>query len=280
MSYLATVINGMIASPGDVQIERNIAREVMHEWNSVNADVRKMIIHPIGWETDSAPSMGGPAQDIINGQILNESDLLIAIFWTRIGTPTARAVSGTVEEIEEHVAAGKLAMLYFSSAPVHPDSVDKEQYERLKEFKYICKTKGLYETYESNGEFREKFSRQLSMHLNKHPYFTSIVTNYDLGSGNTSAIPDVPAMAGESKTLLKEASQDSHGLIYKLAFIGGYQIQTNGKQFVEPGNARSRAAWDAAIMELVNCGYIEERGYKGETFAVTMLGYKVADLIG
>jgi hypothetical protein len=39
---------------------------------------------------------------------------LIGVFWTRVGTPTGIAESGTLEEIERVAAEGKLVMLYFS----------------------------------------------------------------------------------------------------------------------------------------------------------------------
>jgi hypothetical protein len=38
------------------------------------------------------------------------------MFWTKLGTATGVAASGTVEEIDRFVAAGKPAMLYFSPA--------------------------------------------------------------------------------------------------------------------------------------------------------------------
>src|SRR5438552_9179076 len=124
MAYDAKVYNVMIASPGDVELERSIVREVVSDWNAANSAARAMVLQPVGWETHSAPAMGDRPQSIINKQVLQKSDLLIAMFWTRLGTPTGAAPSGTVEEIEEHVKAGKPAMIYFSSAPVRPDSVD------------------------------------------------------------------------------------------------------------------------------------------------------------
>ena len=62
------------------------------------------MLEPVGWETHSVPELGDRPQAIINRQILRESDLLIAVFWTRIGTATGAHPSGTVEEIEEHLA--------------------------------------------------------------------------------------------------------------------------------------------------------------------------------
>jgi len=100
--------------------------------------------------------MGDRPQAIINKQVLKDCDILIAIFWTRLGSPTGVAASGTVEEIEEHIAAGKPAMIYFSSAPVVADSIDPDQYAALKAFKAECQRRGLIEFYDSLADFREK----------------------------------------------------------------------------------------------------------------------------
>ena len=37
MAYTATVIPVMIASPGDVAEERQVIREMIHEWNDINS---------------------------------------------------------------------------------------------------------------------------------------------------------------------------------------------------------------------------------------------------
>jgi len=118
VSYSPTVFEVMIASPSDVPQERLIAREVITEWNTIHAKDRQTVLMPIGWETHSTPGTGDRRQAIINGQLLKDADLLVAVFWTRLGSPTGVARSGTVEEIEEHLRAGKPAMIYFSSAPV------------------------------------------------------------------------------------------------------------------------------------------------------------------
>src|SRR5258708_4201917 len=139
MSYIAQVLKIMIASPGDVAAERNVIRDVVHDWNATHSEERAQVLLPIGWETHSAPEMGDRPQEIINRQLLRGCDLLIAVFWTRIGSPTGKADSGTVEEIEEHIAAGKPAMVYFSGAPVHLESVQAEQYAALKQFRESCR---------------------------------------------------------------------------------------------------------------------------------------------
>jgi hypothetical protein len=198
-----------------------------------------------------------------------------------LGTPTGDYASGTVEEIEEHTKAGKPAMLYFSDAPVHPDSVDAEQYDKLKKFKEACRSKGLFDTYSDLNEFRTKFYRQLQITLNTHEYFKRHTVKSDDTQPEIaeSRLPEIPRLCREAQVLLKEASQDPHGSIMAFSTMGGYFVQTNDKQMVEDSNPRNRAIWEAAIQELEDADLIKARGHKREVFAVTRKGYDVAELL-
>jgi hypothetical protein len=134
MAYKATVLSVMIASPGDVTEERNLIRDIIHEWNDINSKATECVLLPVGWETHSAPDLGRRAQEIINKSV-EHCDLLVGVFWTRLGTPTGDFESGTVEEIKRHISEGKPAMVYFSTAPVAPQSLDPNQYAALGEFR-------------------------------------------------------------------------------------------------------------------------------------------------
>src|SRR5260370_34110072 len=148
MSYRAKVIQIMIASPSDVGAERQVIRNVIQEWNYAHSEDKSVVLMPVGWESHSAPAMGERPQAIINKQVLANCDLLIAVFWTRLGTPTGKAGSGTVEEIEEHLKARKPAMIYFSMAPALPENVDQKQYLALQKFKRQLHARGLYVEFE------------------------------------------------------------------------------------------------------------------------------------
>ena len=263
--------------PGDVAPERTIIREVVHEWNVIHSEDRGVVLLPVGWESHSSPAMGERPQAIINKQVLANSDLLIAAFWTRLGSPTGKAASGTVEEIEEHLSAGKPAMIYFSSAPVRPDSVDEKQYKALCKFKDECFQKGLVEAYESISEFREKLTRQLAQ---------TVLRSFPVAEGEdqpdlTTAppTPPAPALSEEALQLLLEASQDNDGTVMKLWSTAGLTVQTNGKNLVEDQDPRSQARWESAVKQLASEELIQDRGDKGEVFAMTEEGYKVADLL-
>jgi hypothetical protein len=274
MSYKATVLKVMIASPGDVEKERRIARDVILEWNSINSEDRSIVLMPVGWETHSSPSMNARAQEVINKQVLADCDLLIAILWTRIGTPTGKSISGTVDEINEHIQAGKPAMIYFSSAPAILDSVDSEQYSALEEFREDLKDRGLIERYESLSEFRAKLARQLAQtvirqftHLTEEPTIEGAAISY----------PTSPSISEDARELLISAVQEGNGTILSIRSVAGLSVETGGRQFVEEGNARSEARWLKAIEDLEQLDFIRDRGYKGEFFEVTADGYGAAD---
>jgi hypothetical protein len=76
MPYQATVHNVFIASPSDVRPEREIARQVIYEWNAAHAESEKAVLQPIGWETHSYPEMGERPQEIINRLVI-KSEILV-----------------------------------------------------------------------------------------------------------------------------------------------------------------------------------------------------------
>ncbi len=168
MSYKAKVLEVLIASPSDVVQERKIIQEIIHSWNSINSKELEVVLLPVMWETHSTPEMGDRPQAIINEQIVTSCDILVGAFWTRIGTHTGIAESGTIEEIQQFIDKKRPTMLYFSSAPVVMDSVDLEQYNKLLIFKKKCLGEGIVEQYSSISEFREKLSNHLTRVVRKY----------------------------------------------------------------------------------------------------------------
>jgi hypothetical protein len=163
MAYEGRVYRILIASPSDVEDEREIAVRVIQEWNDLYSYSRKVVLLPLRWETHTAPEYGSRPQEVINRAIVDHCDLLVGIFWTRLGSPTGAAESGTLEEIERVGKAGKPVMLYFSRVPIDPERIDVSQSEKLREFKTKTYPKGLVETFKSAIEFRDKFAKQLEL---------------------------------------------------------------------------------------------------------------------
>lgn len=278
MSFVANVLKVFIASPSDVPKERAIVRTVLNRWNEINSERYNIVLYPVGWDSHSSPEIGDHPQKIINKRILKDSDLLIGVFWTRFGTPTEEYGSGTEEEIEEHIKTGKPTMLYFSTQPVVPDSLDSDQYEKVKEFKEKCKSRGIYEEYSTMEEFQKKLSEHIQMKINQDS-FVKVEETFAVEDFQSQELSIKNNLSEEAIALLKEGAQDPNGYILSISSLNGKIIQTNGKRMNTDNSARSRANWESAVEELEKNSLIESTSYKRETFKLTKQGYEVADLL-
>jgi hypothetical protein len=157
----STRVNIVIASPSDVQQVREAVPGVFDRWNENNHDA---FLHPKMWEIVAVPELGDHPQHLITPRLLKDSDMLLAIFWCKLGTPTPTAPSGTVEEIREFIlkkGAGRV-MVYFWTQPV-PINIDAAELMRLQEFKSEMRVKGVYFDFHTVQEFE----RDLYYHLDK-----------------------------------------------------------------------------------------------------------------
>lgn len=283
MPFTTTTFRVGIASPGDVNEERRVIRSLIHDWNAAHARTRGVVLLPVGWESDTAALMGARAQEVINSQVIRTADLLIAVFWTRLGTPTSVAPSGTVEEIREFMDAGKPVMVYFSNAPVVPSSIDQAQYSALLAFKAWCQAHGLVGTYDSVFALREQLSRELALLVNTHPAFLREAPLPPELAGDTflaygSVVTDsLDTLSSQAAAVLSEAAKDPSGTVLMVEYLAGMNVQTNSKSLVPEGDRRAAAAYRAAVEELVQLEYLRDLGSKGEVFEVTHAGYKAAD---
>lgn len=123
----------MVASPSDVPEARDAVHRALHSWNDANARNRNVILLPLRWETSVVPLMGEDAQGIINRQLVDEADIVIALFGARLGQQTPRALSGTAEEMNRAHSAGKPVHPYFSDGPIDRGA-DLDELKRLREF--------------------------------------------------------------------------------------------------------------------------------------------------
>jgi len=282
VSYQATVIQVMIASPGDVTEERNITREVIYAWNDVNSSTSKVVLVPVGWETHSSPELGSRPQELINKRLLKDCDLLIGIFWSRIGTPTGKADSGTIEEIDQHVSAGKPAMIYFSTKKLDKENNNTDQYKKVQSFKDKCKYWGLIGEYENINDFHDKISKQISICLLKNTYINNIINrraDFSNITANNLQNNIEYRLSEEAKNLLKAATLKQDGIILKKnSYLMGKVIQAGGKSFGSK-IAKEAAKWESALYELIDNKLATNQGYEEEIFQLTYQGWKIAENI-
>ncbi len=160
----AHLIRVVIASPGDLEAERKSIPPLFVKWNHANRGVHLV---PEMWETASVPTYGDHPQHILTDQIVEKGDLLVALFWTKIGSPTPSSPSGTIEEIREFVRrkGPKRVMLYFCNRPLaqSPFEIDYTAIRLIQEFKEEMQNKCLYQDFIETGDFEKNLYYHLDI---------------------------------------------------------------------------------------------------------------------
>lgn len=124
--------------------------DALLRWNDAHSARRGVMLHATGWR-NAVPLLGGRAQEIINHQVLDLADIVIALFWQRLGTPTGNYASGTVEEITRAEKSRLPVHVFFSEAslPYHSDSIEVQ---RVKDFRKELEPSGLLGTFTETSE--------------------------------------------------------------------------------------------------------------------------------
>lgn len=152
MTFQATVVQVLIASPSDTSEHRDAIEGCLNRWNISRAVGSSVILLPRRYETSAVPQMGTDGQSVINNQLVKDADVVIAVFANKLGSATPRALSGTVEEIKEAHEAGKHVHVYFSSAPVpRAHLADVAALDA-----YRAEFEGLYGTFTDTGDLIEQ----------------------------------------------------------------------------------------------------------------------------
>lgn len=166
MAFSATVLRVAIASPSDVPESRDAVERALHSWNEANSATKNVMLLPWRWETSSVPKLGKHPQVFVNEQGVDKADIVIALFGSRLETPTPEAISGTVEEIERSVEHGKHVHLYFSEAP-HPNDVDVEQLSALRSFREEISERGLLATFANPSQLEHKVWQAIELDVSE-----------------------------------------------------------------------------------------------------------------
>jgi len=167
------VLTIFLASPSDVQPERETVELVIREMNQSWSSSLGLRLELVRWETHVRPGLGDDAQDVINRQVPPDFDLFIGIMWHRFGTPTNRAASGTYEEFQlakarrDNDPEAVDVMFYFKDEAVAPHALDVKQLAQVQNFRSELGTSGYYAVFSKLDEFEKKVRSHLSLWAQK-----------------------------------------------------------------------------------------------------------------
>jgi hypothetical protein len=165
-----TKLRVFIASPGELDDERDRVSRVVDELSVLFAPVCGVDLEAVRYETHARPGFGADAQDVINQAIeWGEINIFVGMMWRRFGTPTHRAGSGTEEEFDRAYSHYQKSggrpriMLYFRRTPFYSDKL-----EEIGQFLKVVEFKGRVERgggFVWNYDTPEEFEREVRKHL-------------------------------------------------------------------------------------------------------------------
>ncbi|WP_179291635.1 hypothetical protein [Shouchella clausii] len=198
MPTASTTYKILLSCPSDVKEEQEIIRKCVDKFNSQFGDFHNVNLRLVHWSTDSFPQLGNRPQEILNNQIVKDSDIAVAIFWTRFGSPTGKYDSGTEEEIEILAKSGKQVFLYFSEKPIPPKQFDSEQFQKVEEFKSRNLDKGLLWPFSSTDQLEDLFFNHLTR------YFMQEVFTSDRPLQNSKPSNNITVKGTDNKALIEK----------------------------------------------------------------------------
>lgn len=155
----------LISCPGDITSELKIIDSVVERFNQLFSDVLGIILRTLYWTKSSFSESGGKPQVLLNKQFVERCDAAIALFWTRFGTPTDEYGSGTEEEIQIMLDAGKQVFLGFSDKPIKANMLDNIQYKAVQAFEKKYAGEGVYFRYTTDEELDTILFAHLSQYF-------------------------------------------------------------------------------------------------------------------
>ncbi len=158
---LTKTFNIMISSPSDMSKFSDVVRNVIEAYNTNEGISKGVFFVPLDWKNDSRTAYGTSAQAVIDLQITNKADAVIALFGAKFGTPTDGFASGTLSEIERvHLNGGEVLTYFGSGKLVDLSSIDPLQLTAVREYK--SKYPGLYFEFKSKKALKARITSDLS----------------------------------------------------------------------------------------------------------------------
>lgn len=209
MARTEIILSAFVASPGDVQEERELLEDIVRELNLTWRKTLGISLDLVKWETHTTPGIGADPQKVINQSIGDEYDIFIGLMWSRFGTPTTSHQSGTEEEFTQAHERWKKdstsvrIMFYFNQIGIAPDLLDLVQAQKIKDFKESLGNEGmLYWNYKDTEHFKEI----LRLHLSR------VVQDWFDPSTRPSS-PSTALSNPASETATDQDGEDGLGLI-------------------------------------------------------------------
>jgi hypothetical protein len=213
------ILHAFISCPNDVAEEREIVEKVCDQVNKSDLLAKGVEVVPIHWKKSVVPVItGNGPQTVISEQIGDDYDIYIGIMWKRFGDKQKNGLTPTEEEFNEALnrrsKTGKPVIQFYFKPILCVD--EKNQIAEVERFIQRIKDLGLYESFLSEKDFREKLSRHIS----------KIATNFDFFTARETLVPKMSYPDNESYLLRKACHRKDYSSGRLLYFMDKYAEDT------------------------------------------------------
>lgn len=162
----------LLVAPDDVDIEMETLRDVVGQANQWRPDAD---LEVWWWRTDSGPGMHfeGPQGLADERMHIADADLVVAVFWSRLGTAVAGDPSGTAHELrlawQSWRDTGRPDVwVYFSTRDVPQSALADDQFAALTRFRRELPLEQTTWEFGSTDDLRVEFTGHLARWLRDH----------------------------------------------------------------------------------------------------------------
>lgn len=275
MSRLIRLFSVFISSPGDVKDERSRIKGIVSRINASFLRRYDALLNPILWERDVFSSKGTDLQDVVNQEVGDSYDVYLGIIWSRLGTETPRALSGTLEEFDRALDRYKsgdrnLRFMFFVREGGYPDGVDPSQLKAVQRFRRRLTEEGLLvKPYDSPETFETIAYEHLNDYLQQQVAINSAGTKVvprNLVARAQTLIPDIGQRLVEGARELKTLSQKSEAQ----SLLRTLEIDLRRLDNTIADIERQAALDDAALARDIVFGEVGERTAIAKRIAGTL----------
>lgn len=103
MTRKAIIVQVFVASPSDVQRERDLLESIITELNQAWSRSLGVTFELIRWETCVRPALGSDPQAIINDQVGDKYDIFIGILWGALALQHPAQCQVLLRSLREHI---------------------------------------------------------------------------------------------------------------------------------------------------------------------------------
>lgn len=260
----------MLGGPSDVQEELKLAKEVIDKWNQTHFK-SEFSLQAIDWENNTYPALGNHPQKEINNQITTPSDILVCVLGGKLGTPTDTHLSGTIEEIEEHINAGKPVMIFFRK---QNEITDASNISDVLKYKKSLSSKCLWRDFNNTNCFKDCFKDSFEL-------FISAFLESQRADNNSLTNEDIEQIWNNTFNMTSEISRLINQLNNDIAIYEQLSSDINLATIYVRGEkefAHKKKEYDNFKIRIINNGKLLQTNLLSQSIQVSIDIHSVSDV--